>query len=299
MDMRQLWTRASRPRFFLVVAALSVITLAVSSPIHSAVRGWHTIGHTSASPVAAAGRTAANADCSRAAAREVVERLGLSLNDPSADPIAKVLCGAFTGPGSQTMVVTLAGPMGPLDWVVFRWAGGAWQILMRQPAGASITASGSDIRQTLPIYRSDDPRCCPTGGTKSRIWHWNGTRFTAGPWKQVTPGKARKKDAILLAPLAACHMTDDGTFRGSWVYCWIGSSPHPRRHVKLDINGHFSLTATTAIPLGLGGPNVAYGTLVTAGRFRCQALRSGVKCTVISTGKGFLINSTSVRRVGP
>jgi len=106
----------------------------------------------------------------------------------------------------------------------------------------------------------------------------------------------------MFSPLAygvTCNMTDDGSFGGSWVYCWIGGSPDPTRHVKLDLDGQFSATATTAIPMGLGGRSTPYGGQVTVGRFRCQSLRSGIKCTVVSTGKGFLFNINAATPVGP
>jgi hypothetical protein len=113
----------------------------------------------------------------------------------------------------------------------------------------------------------------------------------------VTPAggqtNAPKKQAILFSPLAygiSCNMTDDGSFGGSWVYCWIGGAPQPTRHAKLNVDGRVSVTATTAVPLGLGGRSTPYGGQVTVGRFRCQSLRSGIKCTVVSTGKGFLFN---------
>jgi hypothetical protein len=43
---------------------------------------------------------------------------------------------------------------------------------------------------------------------------------------------------------------------------------------------------------------LAYGAQVTVGRFRCLSLRSGMRCVVIRTGKGFLINAAGVARVG-
>jgi hypothetical protein len=124
----------------------------------------------------------------------------------------------------------------------------------------------------------------------------------------VTPGvsagqrKAQRKQAIVFSPLAygiSCNMTDDGSFVGSSVYCWIGGNPHPVRHVKLNLDGQFSVTATMARPTGLGGRSTPYGGQVTLGRFRCQSLRAGIKCTVISSGKGFLINDRQVVKVGP
>jgi len=45
-------------------------------------------------------------------------------------------------------------------------------------------------------------------------------------------------------------------------------------------------------------PTLGYGKLITVGRFRCRSLRSGIRCTVIQSGKGFLIDSKAVRRVG-
>ena len=61
---------------------------------------------------------------------------------------------------------------------------------MKRHQAAVLTAAGSDIRETVSIYRAGDPRCCPSGGKKARIWRWNGTRLVAGPWRQVTPGAA-------------------------------------------------------------------------------------------------------------
>lgn len=106
--------------------------------------------------------------------------------------------------------------------------------------------------------------------------------------------------AIVFSPLSygiSCHITDDGTYSGSWVYCWIGGGASPTHHIKLNLNGKFSLTTTTPIPLGLGGRDTPYGSQVTAGRFRCQSLRSGMKCTVIATGRGFVFNIDGARAV--
>ncbi len=76
--MRQLWTRASRGRFFLVVAAMSVVILAASSPIYPAVLGSHVIGQSTALPVAAPGGAstlAAAAQASALATPEISRKL--------------------------------------------------------------------------------------------------------------------------------------------------------------------------------------------------------------------------------
>jgi hypothetical protein len=135
----------------------------------------------------------------------------------------------------------------------------------------------------------------------------NNIGITAVGHAGVTPvspsgqGLTPKNEAVVFSPLAyglSCNMTDGGSSGGSWVYCWIGSSPDPTHHVKLDLDGQFSITATTAIPPGLGGRSTPYGGEVTVGRFRCQSLRSGIKCTVVSTGKGFLFNINGATPVG-
>ena len=70
-----------------------------------------------------------------------------------------------------------------LYWAVFRWFGSDWQFLMKQRQAAILSAAGSDIAEEVSIYRPGDSRCCPSGGTKSRVWSWNGKRFVASPWK--------------------------------------------------------------------------------------------------------------------
>jgi hypothetical protein len=244
--------------------------------------------------------SAATADCSNAAALEVVTRL--HLNDPEvANPIGKVLCGSFTGPGSQTMVVSLIGPgnTGLIEWAVFRWTGDAWEFVIKQPAASSITAAGSDIRQTLPVYRPDDPRCCPSGGTKTRIWHWNGTRFTVSPWKQVTNGKGEPSRFDSPSHNIHCSMYDGSGDYSRGVGC---NSDAPRRMVNMNGDGRPKIRGIRKAWCGCDEPDfpaLGYGKQITVGRFRCLSQRSGVTCTVIRSGKGFLMSRSGVRRVGP
>jgi hypothetical protein len=181
--------RSSRRRLPVVVAMFSAVALTASAVIASAAGGQQAIGDTSAPfPGTAADSSTATGDCSKLEAGEAVKRLRLG-HPELADPVYKVLCGAFAGPASQTMVVSLLGPgsLGMIDWVVFRWGQGEWQLLMRRHQAAVLTAAGSDIRETVFVFRPGDPRCCPSGGTRSRIWHWNGSRLVAGDWKQAKP----------------------------------------------------------------------------------------------------------------
>lgn len=258
---------------------------------------------------ASAGGTASAVNCSAAAAREVVGRL--RLGDPSvADPFGTVLCGTFTGPGSQAMVVVLRGPgnTGFADWVVFRWTGGAWQFLMKQPLGASITAAGSNIRQTLPIYRPADSRCCPTGGTKTRLWRWNGTRFTASAWKHKLPAAGAPAGAS-----SGYFKTPSGNivcFRTqALVICGIKSGLKPKpaytpecSAAGLDHNAdRIGLQATgrakPAACSGDAGPFIGestalvlgYGKTWSGGGLSCASAVSGLTCRNKS-GRGFFLS---------
>jgi hypothetical protein len=266
------------------------------------------------------GATTATADCSEAAAREVVLRL--HLNDPEvADPVGKVLCGSFTGPGSQTMVVSLRGPgnTGLIEWAVFHWAGDAWQLIMKQPAAASITAAGSDIRQTLPIYRPDDARCCPTGGTRTRIWHWNGSRFLAGPWKEATPGTGDRtptagKSGYFKTPstniVCGYAIYTGSRATKSYVGCRIKSRLKPQPPGTPPgcwSTGDFFLRATGRTTTGRticpgddeGDAGVfvfesrarvlAYGKTWSGGGLRCASAATGLTCRN-TRGHGFFLS---------
>ena len=171
---------------------------------------WRPIRRARLIPAAPSPRTSPRplrVKCSKAEAVVAVRRLGL--RDVSPDyPVYKVLCGAFTGAGSQTMVALISGPdnVGMLYWAVFRWSGSEWQFLMKQRHAAVLAAAGSDIRETVSIYRPDDPRCCPSGGTRTRIWHWDGSQFAArhleAPARRPMPSSRRAGTSS-----AGCAMT--------------------------------------------------------------------------------------------
>jgi hypothetical protein len=50
---------------------------------------------------------------------------------------------------------------------------------------------------------------------------------------------------------------------------------------------------------GEGTPHYAVGRSTTVGPFRCAVLATGVRCTVVASGTGFLMSKTATARVGP
>jgi hypothetical protein len=296
--MRRPWTRKSRSRLFLAVAAVSVITLAASSPIYSAVSGGHVVASASAF---AAGR-GTSGDCSEATARQVVEQHPSVNIFALQEPIRQVLCGPFAGQGSNAMAVTIGAPTcWPIqNWAVFRFTAGDWQLVLNQPAYLvpPLVAVGSDIRETTAVHRAGNSRCFPKGGTHARTWHWDGTRLVAGPWTQVTKGEAITRTFYTPSRNIWCSLGDSSDFLG--VTCVSGRAP---QSVKMGAAGRLKIChGRRCLGCGCapeGVPTLAYGRQITVGRFRCLSRRSGVRCTVISLGKGFLINRDGVKRVGP
>jgi hypothetical protein len=154
-----------------------------------------------------------------------------------------------------------------------------------------------------------------TGGTHARVWRWNGTQLVAGQWVQVEPGKP-VKNAFFDSPAAVattCYMTDDpGTHAPHAVEVVCQSvKTRPRLYQQkawLRGNGAVSICRvggnSTRCHLACScdeGPTpvLAYGQEQMVGRFRCESLRTGMRCTVVRTGKGFLINKNRAARVGP
>jgi hypothetical protein len=258
----------------------------------------------------------AQADCSRTTATQLVQRFHLN-NFEVADPVEQVLCGPFTGPGSEAMAVAIGGA--PTCWPVQRWAvfsfsNGAWKLVLDQPSFLipPLVAVGSDIKETTPVYRVGDARCTPSGGTQARTWHWDGTRLVAGAWTQVTAGKPLTS-MDFDSPRAIstrCAMSDRPRVHGSYAVealCQSGKArPALYQKVRLGGNGVLAVCRThktSGCNLLCGCeehvPILAYGQHVDVGRFRCESLRTGVRCTIIRTGRGFLINRDRVTRVGP
>jgi hypothetical protein len=220
------------------------------------------------------------------------------------DPVVQLLCGPFTGAGTQAMVVTIGAATcwSPQSWAVFRVQGDAWQLVQFEPAflAAPLRITGTAVHEKTPVFRNGDPRCVPSGGTHSRVWRWNGTRFVPGPYDGAP---ARRTVATFYSPSrnVSCEMNDGRTGVGTYVYCQSMAHPHS---VKMGLGGRLkicrSAKASTAQCLGNPGehtPVLRYGHHVSLEHFRCRSARSGVTCVVIRTGKGFRIDRTGVRRV--
>jgi hypothetical protein len=78
-------------------------------------------------------------------------------------------------------------------------------------------------------------------------------------------------------------------FRGTYADC---QTFKPLQIARLGANGHTSICANRACPVGNGPENattLAYGHSLRVGIFRCTSSVAGVRCMVIASGHGFRI----------
>jgi hypothetical protein len=126
------------------------------------------------------------AGCSNAAARGAIAaakpRLAL-IGDKvliTPDQADVVLCFDLTRDGRTDMAVGLGsgGTAGDVGWLVFVPNGRAWRL-----AGSGtgyklgLRRSGSELLAVQPVYRKNDPNCCPTGGFDRTLYRWDGKRL--------------------------------------------------------------------------------------------------------------------------
>jgi hypothetical protein len=102
----------------------------------------------------------------------------------------------------------------------------------------------------------------------------------------------------------SCEMSDNGTAQAG-IDC-IMQKPPALASLKASgvatICQHQGLKCTGNLGGAPGLPplrELLYGSSRTVGRFRCRSQQAGITCTVIKSGKGFLIDDNQVVKVGP
>ena len=257
----------------------------------------------------ASARAGSDAACSRATAQQLATRFQPGGAQVS-HQVEQVMCGAFTGPGSTAIAVSFhyLGCIPLSHWAVFaKNASSGWRlVLARSDVGARLSPAGSGIRATWVVFRPGDPHCIPSGGERTRIWRWDGQRLVGGPTTESKPptsgggSSASARRVFFSSPsrnlqcLIAVNPGDKST-----AYCQSWNLP---QHVTLAANGALSICHGQGCPGNHGEgevyPTLAYGQHRAAGPFRCDSLTTGVRCVVASSGKGFLIDSRTVTRIG-
>ena len=94
----------------------------------------------------------------------------------------QVVCFDATGDGLTDMAVGLfsGGTAGEIGWVFFAAKPDGWR-LAGQGSGykLGLRRAGARLEVVQPVYRKNDPNCCPTGGFDHTLYGWNGKKLAA------------------------------------------------------------------------------------------------------------------------
>jgi hypothetical protein len=138
----------------------------------------------------------ASAMCSLTAARAAIAqtkpRLAL-IGDKvliTPDQADRVVCFDVVGDGRIDMAVSLAsgGTAGDVGWLLLVPSDARWR-LADSGSGYKLGLFhlGSGLEVVQPVYRANDPNCCPTGGFDHSLYRWNGSRLVvARAWHTKT-----------------------------------------------------------------------------------------------------------------
>jgi hypothetical protein len=96
----------------------------------------------------------------------------------------RLICRDLTSDGRKDMVASVfsGGTAGVEAWVIFRATSNRWKLAFRRvnlyKVGIRSTPGG--IVEIDPVYRANDPNCCPSGGYDHTLYHWKSGKFSAG-----------------------------------------------------------------------------------------------------------------------
>jgi hypothetical protein len=132
----------------------------------------------------------ATARAAIAATRVRVKMLGDTAQRVDPRSADQVICFDFTRDGRIDLAVSIAsgGTAGDIGYVVFRGTAAGWRVgLTGGGYKLGLARAGGDVVVTQPLYKRNDPNCCPTGGFDHQRFHWNGMKFgVARSWHTKT-----------------------------------------------------------------------------------------------------------------
>lgn len=237
------------------------------------------------------GTAAAAPDCSKTTVRQAAAQAGVANPDFPSEVIGGV-CGAFLGPGSRAMGVVLRAQQCAPNriWTVLGFTDGAWHHVTgpwdRGPRIDGLKTAGDDIREEQPVFRKADDGCVPTGGSRARLWHWDGTRLKAGAFHRAQRPDPRPRAFRAFGGALACSMRDDHHARR--VLC--GGRPFG---VRLNDVGGVDRCRCKR-PHATRTLRPGHGRIV--GLFACDATTATLSC-LFANGRGFALTAAGRLRI--
>jgi hypothetical protein len=129
------------------------------------------------------------AQCNAKVARQAVvatklKLVGLGQSPTPVDPkqVDQVLCLDFTRDGRTDIAITIAsgGTAGDIGYAVFAATATGWRILVKGDGyKLGLSRVADDVVLSQPVYKKNDPNCCPSGGFDHTRYHWNGVKAVA------------------------------------------------------------------------------------------------------------------------
>jgi hypothetical protein len=235
--------------------------------------------------------TAVASDCSKTAVRQAAAAAEVASPDFPGEVVGGV-CGAFLGPGSRAMGVVLRAQQCAPNriWTVLAFTDGAWRHVTgpwdRGPRIEGLRKVGDDIREERPVFRAADHGCVPTGGSRARRWHWDGTRLKPGAFQRARRPDPRPRAFRAFGGALACSMRDD--HHAHRVLC--GGRPFG---VRLNAVGGVDRcrcrrpAATRLLRPGHG---------LVVGLFACDAAAATLTCEW-ANGRGFALTAAGRLRI--
>ncbi|HEY7274451.1 MAG TPA: hypothetical protein VH594_00725, partial [Trebonia sp.] len=196
---------------------------------------------------------------------------------------------------------------------------GAWQtvVVHTEAVVPPLVLVGGDLRETVRVSRPGDPRCAPSGGTSTYLWHWQGDRLTPAGQPAASPPPAVALPALEIGSFYSpdrkiwCGI-DIATVRPDAVWCGTRSATHTTKGVlsatlrargRVTVCNHATKPAPRCNYYYSNAPTLKSGQQDVFGGFRCVAARGGVTCTVARQsrefGRGFRIDRARVTRIHP
>ena len=142
--------------------------------------------------------TTSSPTCSRSAAKRAIaasklpKRVKIDASGRYGAGVNRLLCRELTRDKQEDMVASIysGGTAGDHAWIVFASTQRGWKLLFRRLDlyKVGLRAASNGIVETLPLYKRDDPNCCPTGGFDHKLFRRRHGRFAlARAWHTAKP----------------------------------------------------------------------------------------------------------------